>query len=397
MKLKLFLCLIICLITFGCNNDSVVEAIENQPESVVLQKPSTEFFIQGQKLNWYGVNAKSASFTRSSTYSWPYVSNEGWETARFSIRSDGKFPGYIDQSSTKYYGRPAGKQGNNRGRVSGIYNYGRYNDRDYDYYENNKKTGQNIGLFRYLYDENGMKTQLAILEAPSVLDILSDEAYDLEVAISKNQNVSKNQKTLNDVNSLIEKGEEYLNRHTLWYVVKEVAKKSAWHVNGVIVDYEVPLYTVNTNIPDNVEVDIHQQIHSDWNEIKTSVHIRTACESVKINIPLSYNDIIEKDDFDIRVFNFYYKEYEISNKITHNNDGITIEINNIPEDIIKELKDNYGDGLTVEIHSYCTKNDIWEQLSKSCVVETGKPCTVNGQITTALEPSKIEAIKVMNP
>jgi hypothetical protein len=149
----------------------------------------------------------------------------------------------------------------------------------------------------------------------------------------------------------------------------------------------VPSYTID-KVPDNVEIDIHQQEHKDWNEIKTSVHIRSDVESVTINIPLKQQDVIEKDDFAIRVFDFNYAEYTISHTITHDANGITIEISNIPAALIEQLKQNFGDGLTVEIHSYCTTDDIWEQLSKSRVVRTGKPCTVNGQISSALRPDE---------
>ena len=162
--------------------------------------------------------------------------------------------------------------------------------------------------------------------------------------------------------------------------------------NTVVQDYKI-----NPDIvPDNIEVDIHQQKHTDWNEIKTSLHLRTDAESVTINIPLKYEDIIEQDDFAIRVYDFYYKEYTISHKITHDENGITIEISDIPASLISDLKSQFGDGLTVEIHSYCKNVDIWDELSKSCVVKTGKPCTVNGQISSAYRDDVIP-ITIMKP
>ena len=404
-KLFYFLFFIfICCAIVSCSSDSYLDdmnKIEQFDEK--LNSPSTEVLIQGQKLNFDDYSLKGVKFSQSrvnvpeetQTYNkWPYANEtEGWEVARFSIRADGVIPGYIDQSSTLYYGRSAGKQGKNRGRVSSGYPYGNYNDRDFDYTKVNQKTGNNIGLFRYVLDTNGMKTQLAILEQPSVIDILDDERIDLENAIAKNQNVTKNQKTLDDVNALIALGEDYLNKHVLWYVVKEVGGKRYWHVNGVIVDYEVADAKSGIGtLPDEVEIDIHQQIHKDWNEIKTSVHVRSACESIKINIPLEYEDIVEQDDFAIRIYDFYYKEYEVTPTITHNTQGITIEINNIPSTLINELWSNYGDGLTIEIHSYCTKEDIWEKLSQSKLTKLGKQCTVKGQITTAYDPEKKQLI-----
>ena len=351
--------------------------------------PQTEIFVQGQLL---GANAAE---TRGN-YKWPEVNEaEGWESARFSIRADGTIPGVIDQSSALYYGRSPGKVGNNKGKVYIMYPYGHYNDRDLDYYQKDKKTGNNIGLFRYVLDETGMKTQLAIKEYPDMVELLQDEIDDLNAAIAKGQNVAKNQASLDQINGwmALEAAEPgYLDKHVLWYVVKEVGMKNGWHVNGVIVDYEVPKYSVSPdNVPNNVEVDIHQQVHKDWNEIKTSVHIRADVESVTINIPLKQTDVIEKDDFAIRMFDFNYAEYNITHTITHDENGITIEISNIPAQLIQELKQNFHDGLTVEIHSYCTTEDIWEQLSKSRVVKLGKPCTVNGQVTSALRPDdKVE-------
>lgn len=386
MKKLIFPILCGCAMAFSaCSNNDNDITPATPAIAADSEKPATEIFVQGQRLEEAAQTKAAAGQSRVNvpdepqTYAkYPYANTaEGWEVARFSIRVDGTIPGYIDQSSTLYYGRPVGKQGRNRGRVSSAYPYGRYNDRDFDYTKVSQKTGNNIGLFRYVLDpdKDSHKAQLAILEQPSVVDILQDEIDD-------------NKKDLNKANewmALEAANPGYLDKHVHWYVVKEVAGKGYWHVNGVIVDEEVPDARSNgfANVPNDLEIDIHQQIHQDWNEIKTSVHIRTDCESVKINIPLSYEDIIEQDDFAIRVYDFYYKEYAISHTITHDANGITIEISNIPADLIQELKDNYGDGLTVEIHSYCTKQDIWERLSQSKVVKLGKPCTVKGQVTSA--------------
>ena len=246
-------------------------------------------------------------------------------------------------------------------------------------------------MFRYVYDQEGLKTQPVILEAPSVVDILADEVEDLEAEIAANKNVAKNTAALANVNALLAKGADYLDSHVLWYVVKEVGGQYRWHVNGVIRDNETPEYVIDP-IPDNVEVDVHQQEHKDWYEIKTSIHVRTDVESVKVNIPLKEEDILEQDDFDIRIFDFYYKEYVVKHTITHDANGITIEITDIPASLIEQLRADYGDGITIEVHSYCTK-DVWEELKESRV-RTGKPCIVNGQITSALQPGEKVIIPV---
>ena len=378
--------LLLGLVVFaGCTNDDN-DYQDNQDYSFL---PETEIFVQGQQL--FAANYSKAS------YGWPKVNQtEGWEVARFTIRADGQVQDYTDKNPAQYYGR-SGNTGNNQGKISSLFPYGRYNDRDLDYYKKDKKTGENVGWFRYAYDPKGMKTQLAILEAPAVSVILTDIRNDIKAGKVADGNGSK----LAQIDGWLKQDTlepGYLDSHVLWYVVKEVGMRYGWHVNGVITDTVVADYKIDPNakIPDNVEIDIHQQDHYDWNEIKTSIHIRTDCESLKINIPLDYETIVEQDDFAIRVFDYNYKEYAISTEITHDENGITINITNIPADLISELKTKFGDGLTIEVHSYCNTSDYWEKLKKSCVVSTGKPCTVNGQITSAFNDEKA-IISVMNP
>lgn len=350
--------------------------------------PETEIFVQGQQL----VKASTKAYT------WPSKKSvDGCEVARFTIRADGKIQDFTDKSPAYYYGR-SGNTGNNKGLIYTAYPYGHYNDRDLDYYKRDRKTGENIGWFRYAYDENGLKTQLAIKEAPSVVTILTDVKEDLTSDINAGKNVASNTQKLNQINEWLDMGAEYLDSHVLWYVIKEVGMQYGWHVNGVITDEEVPDYRLDPSqkIPDNVEIDIHQQDHYDWNEIKTSIHIRNACESITLNLPLDFETIVEQDDFAIRVFDYYYKEYVISNEIKHDENGITITISGIPAELISDLKSQFGDGLTVEIHSYCTTNEYWDKLKESCVISTGKPCSVIGQITSAFN-DEIIPIKVMNP
>lgn len=384
MRKATLLTLLAAAIFASCTNNEYMEVKDLNEKNL----PETRVFVQGQMI---GEGTKGLA--------WPYTSPEGWETARFSIRADGYLPGYIDQSSALYYGRPANKDGKNRGKVLTAYPYGHYNDRDLDYTKVDKKTGNNIGLFRYVYDPQGLMTQYAILEAPKVEDILADEVDDLNAKIAANKDVAKNTAILADVNALIDLGSEYLNSHVLWYVVKEVGMARGWHVNGVIVDYEVP---EPDGTPNDIEIDIHQQEHIDWNEIKTSVHVRTDAEFVKINIPLSKEDIIEQDDFDIRVYQTYFKDTEYSDvtvEITHDDNGITILIKDIDPALIESYKGTFGDGLTVEIHSYCKGIDqdaIWAKVKNSTVLEIGKPCTVDGQITNYFNDEKLP-IKVLKP
>ena len=101
---------------------------------------------------------------------------------------------------------------------------------------------------------------------------------------------------------------------------------------------------------------------------------------------LKEEDILEQDDFTVRVFNYDLDSYHVKHTVTHNANGITYEISEIPASLIEELRTNIGDGITIEFHSYC-KKDVWDELQHRSV-KTGKACNVNGQIHTALQPDK---------
>ena len=225
-KSFILLSILAAAISFGsCNKIEGIQ-IGNDTEETLL--PQTEVFFQGQKLSYEGqmmsvgtnAKAKVKIMDTAGGLAWPKHTDEGWESARFSIRADGTIPDFYDKSSALYYGRPAGKSGvtsRNIGKVSSDFMYSHYNDRDYDYYKVDTKTGNNIGLFRYVYDIKGLETQPAILEAPSVVDILADEKDDLEAAIAAGKNVAKNTANLEKVNELLAKGAEYLQHLScLW-------------------------------------------------------------------------------------------------------------------------------------------------------------------------------------
>ena len=229
---KSFILLSVMAVAIGfasCNKIEGTEGINDDQEDVI---PQTEVFFQGQKLSYegqmplVGIKSKIKIMNPAGGLAWPKHTDDGWESARFSIRADGTIPDFYDKSSALYYGRPAGKAGvssRNVGKVSNLYKYSHYDDRGLDYYKVDKATGENIGMFRYMYDVEGLKTQPTILEAPSVVDILADEVVDLEAEIAAGRNVATNTTSLGKVNALLEKGAEYLDSHVLWYVVKEVA------------------------------------------------------------------------------------------------------------------------------------------------------------------------------
>ena len=126
-----------------------------------------------------------------------------------------------------------------------------------------------------------------------------------------------------------------------------------------------------------VEFDIHQQEHKDWNEIKTSIHVRdTAAVHVFLPIPIESQAV--SDDFDIRTGNVYQyvenieakfefagKEFSFPVVIKHTATGIDILIDCTTADAKEALKLARGvfdDGITFEIHSYVNPNVATEQI-----------------------------------
>lgn len=126
-----------------------------------------------------------------------------------------------------------------------------------------------------------------------------------------------------------------------------------------------------------VEFDIHQQEHKDWNEIKTSIHVRdTAAVHVFLPIPLESQAVA--DDFDIRTgdvykyvenleakFEFAGQEYEFPVEINHTTLGIDILIDCTTaeaKEALKLARGVFDDGITFEIHSYVNPNVATEQI-----------------------------------
>ena len=132
------------------------------------------------------------------------------------------------------------------------------------------------------------------------------------------------------------------------------------------------------------------------------MHVRTDAESVVLNIPLAFEDILEGDGVNVRIYKDYFTgtEYEgLTITVTHDQKGVTIAIEGINAAKIDQYKADFGDGLTVEVQSFCKNDDaarIWDAVKRSAVVTTGKPCTVVGQITSAYYDDSY-IVKVTNP
>lgn len=126
-----------------------------------------------------------------------------------------------------------------------------------------------------------------------------------------------------------------------------------------------------------VEFDIHQQEHKDWNEIKTSIHLRdTAAVHVFLPIPMESQAVA--DDFDIRTGNVYQyvesfeakfefagKEFSFPVAINHTATGIDILIDCTTaeaKEALKLARGVFDDGITFEIHSYVNPDVATEQI-----------------------------------
>lgn len=133
-----------------------------------------------------------------------------------------------------------------------------------------------------------------------------------------------------------------------------------------------------------VEVDIHHQAHKDWNEIKTSIHLRDTA-NVRVFIPVEKELQAMPDDFDIRTGKDYNyieqetkevvkvkyliasKEFEVDVQVNHKSNGIEILIAGADcAEALRFARGIYDDGITFEIHSYLiptlSYQTIWDDI-----------------------------------
>ena len=136
-----------------------------------------------------------------------------------------------------------------------------------------------------------------------------------------------------------------------------------------------------------VEFDIHQQEHKDWNEIKTSIHVRDTA-AVHVFLPIPEESQAVADDFDIRTGDAYKyvehksgenkyvekfeaklefagKKFSFPVEINHTATGIDILIDCTTADAKEALKLARGvfdDGITFEIHNYVNPDVATEQI-----------------------------------
>ncbi len=242
-------------------------------------------------------------------------------------------------------------------------------------------------ITRYVYDTTGKEVDKVIVQQP-----------DLKKLLDANQN--------RQFSSLISKL-DLDNCKVIWYVARE-GQSNGWHVDGVLTlkstndikdipDLKIDEDNNYTNsaekepLPEetelgngNVEVNVHQQLHKDWDEIKTSIHVRDLVDEVNVEIPIGFDNVAESDDFAIRTYDYELEskvflngtEYSLNDtnpikiQVKHEADKVVISVSAINHDYIKALRQAYGDGVTVEVHTYpkgLSKNDIWSRVQQSTV------------------------------
>lgn len=230
------------------------------------------------------------------------------------------------------------------------------------------------------------------------------------------------------------------NIRVIWYLAKSM--ENGWHVDGLLTDkddikaacdackdegfqeitfgendgkmqltyqqladYYPAIYNIKPIDP-TLLVDIHQQKHSSWGEIKTSLHIKEA-KDVKVFLPVGIDYTVEGVESAalVRYFEKYFEVQDYDAAIGANlkltverqSAGITINVTGVTKELLKALERRYNDGLTIEIHSYYKLSDkegesdyiapVWSALKNSTVTYDGD---VKYRITSAFNSESVE-------
>lgn len=319
-------------------------------------------------------------------------------SASFFIRIDGNVPVQeLGNPAVNYFPRRGGN--GNYYSVFCVMNEGKIIDGSH------WKTAEGQWT-KYLYDSKALATQNFISEAPS-----------LEKLVKSNQ--------VEDDKAALEELLENDNLHILWYLVAYDSYNFRWHVDGIVTTKDVTEISQTSigeqiaaqqqaegredqmgilpeigdepvQMAGEVEFDVHQQVHSDWNEIKTSIHLRDTVDArILIPIPVEYQ--AETDDFAIRsgaMYEYINKTIKIENKeftvkfsVQHTAEGIVITIGGSEcAEALKAARQAYGDGLTFEVHTYAkpeaTPEQIWSWLKQTKRPDTYKGTWTEGSIIT---------------
>jgi len=418
MKTKQLLLILASGLLAACSSSDDVTDIGNGGGTVVnpndkIVMPETQLFagISNSNLADNGLVSVSASSQDIVTNVLPEAKTDN---GYFTVRVDG-YLNQVNSNGSKinmnddYYPLPATTAG---GRVvpqlkenTGLI-YTNYPTIEY-------KQDLSKNMSSYVFSKDGSATATVMRNVPTMEDVLKAKVNEATPNI-----VLDYDRMPADVNKD--------NLHIIWYVVKLInIGDKLWHVDGVLTDlndldavkartpamdfWETDEVTglVDTKFDPNnavlryengVEVDIHQQKHQDWGEIKTSIHVKTP-EDVKITLPVTDKLIVDnpeiKDDVRLRDFELpislesYNNKFfaNVNVKVERDENGVYISVTGLTPVVLKAIEDQYADGLTVEIHTFTKFDDtdaVWNQLCNSKVETAAK---VSGQITSAYKPN----------
>lgn len=339
------------------------------------ETPSTEVYAMGQFLK--GTNANSPLIWEDDIASAP-LQSVNMVKAYFFIRIDGRIPlpnGMEPYNPIDYWPfDPTASKDN--GSVFAEANAGTIN-KDYPYW---KFVSNDTNTKEYLYDTTGEAVQSVLGNVPSFESMMSVNKKDVEKANSIDASKYK----------------------IIWYVAKYTYGR--WHVDGVLTFNEtedikdIPGIKEEDNLDNsadeekpvlgqgNIEVDIHQQEHKDWQEIKTSVHVRDLVKSIKIEFPIGSQYIAESEGFAVRTYDLVLgqrvyingTEYVLDStnpvklSIEHQADKTVFIIECRDQAYLNALRREYGDGATIEIHTFTnnqviTDREVWDRLKQATV------------------------------
>lgn len=119
-------------------------------------------------------------------------------------------------------------------------------------------------------------------------------------------------------------------------------------------------------IDKTLRYDIAQQLHKDWGEVKTSIHLQEA-KDVTITLPIKRCYTIDANSNGkidtaqvVKIFgkSFNYTSVngtsnsDINVEVERNADAVVIKISGITEELLKSAERKYNDGITFEIHTF---------------------------------------------
>lgn len=374
----------------SCSSDFVDTNTSNPSGSVDASTPSTEVSVQGVKITTRSSNANSTAAFVFNGYNGMQTAAIG-SPAYFFIRIDNRIPGagsfpssaYFPQNATGGSIFVAGNKGTVNQSTDGV---------TWKYL--------NSSVTSYIYDTTGKTTVTPLTSIPEISSL-----------IVAHKNSAYNLSTINTDTLKV-----------IWYVTKY--EGGTWHVDGVLTGKsttstdKIPGMDTNSGsdkmdndapvdptpdptptpdddskkdtvvvTPGNVEVDIHQQEHSDWTQIKTSIHVRDSVSKVVVEIPLDIDHVAEQDDFAIRTYDLNLaekvyingKEYTfedskaLSVNVEHQATKVVITVNVLSQEYLAALKKEYGDGITVEVNTYgkdITNEALWPYVKQSTVTVT---------------------------